>query len=136
MSEQPGLDPSKPDLVPEAGVRLTPVGHNDPNELTELAARFASRANGGLSPELSAELALEILLNEIAEQACAATGETDGRRAKVAFGRDWRRDRAAARRGDGLPGDERDDGSGPGFARGFDGGPVGQMRADAADPAL
>ena len=80
MSDRPGLDPSKPNLAPEAGVHLTPVNHNDPNELTELAARFASRANGGLSLELSAELALEIVLNEIAEQACNATGATGGKK--------------------------------------------------------
>ena len=85
MSDRPGLDDSKPDLALEAGVRLTSVSQSDPNELTELAARFASRANGGLSPELSAELALEILLNEIAEQACAATGATG---AAIALQRD------------------------------------------------
>lgn len=85
MSDRPGIDPSKPDLATVAGVRLTPANYSDPNELMELAARFASRANGGLSPELSAELALEILLNEIAEQACLATGATG---AAIALQRD------------------------------------------------
>ena len=85
MSDRPGIDPSKPDLAPEAGVRRPPGNFSDPNELTELAARFASRANGGLSLELSAELALEILLNEIAEEACTATGATG---AAIALQRD------------------------------------------------
>ena len=40
----------------------------------ELAARFAAPSGGGLSPELSADLALEIVLNQIVEQACLATG--------------------------------------------------------------
>ena len=45
-------------------------------DLADLAARFAAQSGGGLSPELSAELALEIVLHEIAEQACLATGAT------------------------------------------------------------
>src|SRR3979411_1673956 len=47
-----------------------------PSNLTELAASFATKNGGGLSPELSADLALEIVLNEIADQACLATGAT------------------------------------------------------------
>ena len=46
------------------------------SNLTELAARFATKSGGGLSPELSTDLALEIVLNEIADQACLATGAT------------------------------------------------------------
>ena len=46
------------------------------SDLTELAARFITKSGGGLSPKLSAELALEIVLNEIVEQACLATGAT------------------------------------------------------------
>jgi TonB family protein len=45
-------------------------------DFSALAARFASRSGGGLSPELAADLALEIVLHEIAEQACVATGAT------------------------------------------------------------
>lgn len=45
-------------------------------DLAELAARFSSHSGGGLSKELSADLALEIVLNEIVEQACLATGAT------------------------------------------------------------
>jgi TonB family protein len=46
------------------------------SNLTELAASYATENGGGLSPELSADLALEIVLNEIADQACLATGAT------------------------------------------------------------
>jgi TonB family protein len=45
-------------------------------DLADLATRFAAQSGGGLSPELSADLALEIVLNEIVEQACLATGAT------------------------------------------------------------
>ena len=43
-------------------------------DVVELAARFTAPGGGGLSPELSADLALEIVLNQIVEQACLATG--------------------------------------------------------------
>jgi TonB family protein len=46
------------------------------SDFAELAARFSVEGGGGLSPELSADLALEIVLNEIVEQACRATGAT------------------------------------------------------------
>ena len=45
-------------------------------DLADLATRFSAHSGGGLSPELSADLALEIVLNEIVEQACLATGAT------------------------------------------------------------
>ena len=45
-------------------------------DLVDLANRFSSQSGGGLPPELSADLALEIVLNEIVEQACLATGAT------------------------------------------------------------
>ena len=45
-------------------------------DLASLASRFAAQSGGGLSAELSADLALEIVLNEIVEQACLATGAT------------------------------------------------------------
>jgi TonB family protein len=44
------------------------------SDLAELTAKFAAHGGGRVSPELSAELALEIVLNEIVEQACLATG--------------------------------------------------------------
>ena len=45
-------------------------------DLAQLAARFASNEGGHLPPDLSANLALEVVLNEIVEQACLATGAT------------------------------------------------------------
>jgi len=51
------------------------VANLDSN-LIELTAKFITKSGGGLSPELSANLALEIVLNEIVEQACLATGAT------------------------------------------------------------
>ncbi len=49
-----------------------------------LRARFAARG-GGLPPDLSADLALDIVLNEIVEQACLATGASG---AAIALKRD------------------------------------------------
>jgi len=46
------------------------------SDLGELAALFAAHGGGDLSAEVSADLALEIVLNEIVEQACLATGAT------------------------------------------------------------
>ncbi|MGA2858791.1 MAG: TonB family protein [Candidatus Sulfotelmatobacter sp.] len=45
-------------------------------DVAELAARFSAQSGAGLSPELAAVLALEIVLNEIVEQACLATRAT------------------------------------------------------------
>jgi TonB family protein len=42
-------------------------------DLVSLVARFVDDAGGGLTPELSADLALDLVLNEIVEQACLAT---------------------------------------------------------------
>jgi TonB family protein len=46
------------------------------SEVAELAAKFAAHAGGRMSPELSTGLALDVVLNEIVEQACAATSAT------------------------------------------------------------
>jgi TonB family protein len=54
-------------------------------DFEDLAARFSAQSGGGLSPELSAELALEIVLNEVVDQACLATGATG---AAIALWRD------------------------------------------------
>jgi len=54
-------------------------------DFAALAARFSAQSGGGLSPELSADLALEIVLNEIVEQACLSTGATG---AAIALHRD------------------------------------------------
>jgi hypothetical protein len=45
-------------------------------DLVGLAARVSALSGSGLSSELSTDLALEIVLNQIAEQACWATGAT------------------------------------------------------------
>src|SRR3981081_1581815 len=81
------------DLAGSATVAKTP------SNLTKLAASFATKNGGGLSPELSADLALEIVLNEIADQACLATGATGAalmlRRERGMGGRASRGDTAA-----------------------------------------
>lgn len=46
------------------------------SDLAELAAKFTVHGGGKLSAELSADLALEVVLNEIVEQACVETGAT------------------------------------------------------------
>ncbi|MCU1303544.1 MAG: diguanylate cyclase [Candidatus Sulfotelmatobacter sp.] len=46
------------------------------SDLAQLEARFSSDEGGHLTPELSADLALEVVLNEIVEQACLATRAT------------------------------------------------------------
>ena len=46
------------------------------SDLGELAAMFAAHGGGNFSPDVSAQLALEIVLNEIVEHACLATGAT------------------------------------------------------------
>ena len=55
------------------------------SDFAELAAKFAAHGGAALSPELSADLALEIVLNEIVHQACLTTGATA---AAVALRRD------------------------------------------------
>jgi TonB family protein len=45
-------------------------------DFADLAARFSAQSGGGLPADLSVDLALEIVLNEIVEQACLATGAT------------------------------------------------------------
>ena len=70
----PGPDPSKPILSATEVLRVPPDDPSIENEFAQLAASFAAETGGGLSPEMSADLALEIVLNEVSEQACLATG--------------------------------------------------------------
>jgi TonB family protein len=74
----PGWPPAAPDgplAAPEsAGSRPNAVGFE--SDLAELAAKFAAHGGEGFPADLSAELALEIVLNEIVEQACLTTGAT------------------------------------------------------------
>ena len=46
------------------------------SDVAELAARFVAHGGGKVSAEISTELALQVVLNEIVEQACLATGAT------------------------------------------------------------
>jgi TonB family protein len=78
---QPDPDPKAADPAVSASGRLTeiPGGRRSEalsfeSDLAGLAAKFSSEEGGNLSAELSADLALEVVLNEIVEQACFATG--------------------------------------------------------------
>ncbi len=62
---------SKPESSASAGI--SPGTNTD---IGELAALFSTQSGGRLPAEVSADLALEIVLNEIVEQACLATGAT------------------------------------------------------------
>jgi TonB family protein len=74
----PGWPPASPDgplTAPEsAGSQANAAGFE--SDLAELAAKFAAHGGESFPADLSAELALEIVLNEIVEQACLATGAT------------------------------------------------------------
>jgi TonB family protein len=77
MSE-PGWPPAAPDGPPSrpetASLPLDAASFE--SDLAELAATFSAHGGGMFPADLSAELALEIVLNEIVEQACLATGAT------------------------------------------------------------
>ncbi|MGA8443145.1 MAG: TonB family protein [Candidatus Sulfotelmatobacter sp.] len=53
-----------------------PQSSGSESDLARLAAMFATHGAGRFSEQFSAELALEIVLNEIVEQACLTTGAT------------------------------------------------------------
>jgi len=79
----PEPEPSTPDLsagrAPLTWVRDVPDSEAAPrleSDVAELAARFAAHGGGKVSAEISTELALQVVLNEIVEQACLATGAT------------------------------------------------------------
>jgi TonB family protein len=82
---KPEPDPSKPISSATDVLRTRPDERGFEADFAALAARFAAQSGGGLSPELSADLALEIVLNEIVEQACLSTGATG---AAIALQRD------------------------------------------------
>src|ERR1035437_9944371 len=86
MAQPPtsGADPSKPILSATGVLRAQPDEARFETDFAQLAARFA-QSGGGLSPELSTDLALEIVLNEVVEQACLTTGATG---AAIALERD------------------------------------------------
>lgn len=72
---RPEPDPSKPDLSATGVLRGQPGDARFETDFAQLAACFA-QSGSGLSPELSTDLALEIVLNEVVEQACLTTGAT------------------------------------------------------------
>jgi len=82
MAPHPMSDPGWPPAAPDgplpaaesAGLRPNAGGFE--SDLAELAAKFAAHGGESFPADLSAELALEIVLNEIVEQACLATGAT------------------------------------------------------------
>jgi TonB family protein len=78
MPEQLMLGPESLKPLPSAAglLREPPDESKFETDLADLAARFSVQSGGGLPPKLSADLALEIVLNEIVEQACLATGAT------------------------------------------------------------
>lgn len=69
-------DPSNPLFSPTEVLRAQPDEVGAETDLATLAARFSAHGGGNLSAELSTDLALEVVLNEIVEQACLATGAT------------------------------------------------------------
>ena len=78
-------DPSKPDLSATGVLGTQAEGARFETDFAQLAACFSAQSGGGLSPELSTDLALEIVLNEVVEQACLTTGATG---AAIALERD------------------------------------------------
>src|SRR5882762_4593827 len=76
---EPWTSESPPGTAPVPCVGDVPGSEAAPrleSDVAELAARFAAHGGGRVSAEISAELALQVVLNEIAEQACLATGAT------------------------------------------------------------
>src|SRR5271169_2406302 len=71
-----GPDPSQPIRSTEIDLRAPVEDVSFDTDFANLAARFGAQSGGTLSLELCADLALEIVLNEIIEQACLATGAT------------------------------------------------------------
>lgn len=72
-TSEPG--PSKADASATGVLRAQPQDAGFETDLAQLAAVFSAHG-GGVSPELSQDLALEIMLNEIVVQARLSTGAT------------------------------------------------------------
>jgi TonB family protein len=69
-----GPDPAKPGSASASGLDAPPEAESD---LAGLAARISALSGSCLPNQLSTDLALEIILNQIVEQARSATGATD-----------------------------------------------------------
>jgi TonB family protein len=82
MAQYPIPNPEPAERVTSGGNQSTGTPHWTREaaqlglDLAELTATFSSEEGGNLSPELSADLAMEVVLNEIVEQACCLTGAT------------------------------------------------------------
>src|SRR5579863_2557397 len=81
-TSEPG--PSQADASATGVLRAQSQDTGFETDLAQLAAVFSAHG-GGVSPELSNDLALEIVLNEIVVQACLSTGATG---AAIALERD------------------------------------------------
>ena len=61
--------------MPKPGSLISPgIGSEPKTDIGKLTALFSAQSGGKLPTDVSADLALEIVLNEIVEQACLATG--------------------------------------------------------------
>src|SRR3984893_12427334 len=80
MSEpEPSTPASSAGKLPVTFVGDVPGAEAAPlleSDVAELTAKFTAFGGGKVSAETSANLALEVVLNEIVEQACLATGAT------------------------------------------------------------
>ncbi len=85
MAHHPNLTPGSSNSIPSdsetlrfpaevASQRSESVGPG--SDIAELFSKFEQNSGGTLSPQFSADLALDIVLNQIVEQACLATGAT------------------------------------------------------------
>ena len=83
MGHHPNWSPGQPNPIPTGSesVRFPgedlagqPTPQDSQSDLADLFAKFEKNSGGTLSPQFSADLALDIVLNEIVEQACLATG--------------------------------------------------------------
>ncbi len=77
MSETEAVKSAPADRLPWPEDETPPsTGSGSESDLARLAALFSAHGGGRFSERFSAELALEIVLNEIVEQACLTTGAT------------------------------------------------------------
>src|ERR1700685_3862251 len=83
MAHRPNMSPGPRNLIPSGpqGVPLPAEESHSPSDtidsesdIAELFAKFEENSGGTLSPQFSADLALDIVLHEIVELACLATG--------------------------------------------------------------
>lgn len=87
MSPQPRPGPQSPSPPqPHATAPRELTSPAVETDVAELAAHFAEKGGAGITAEMSSELALDVVLNEIVEQACQATNATGAAIALVRAG--------------------------------------------------